>query len=117
MIEINSQQYRMLKRIRRYKKLDTSKLSEEELEICDFLVSNNFLVASSSRAEEIANHTEYVNIVAESYAITQEGCAQIYAFASKFRKWWIPVVISLLAAIGGYREEISLLISWLRQLL
>lgn len=99
MVEINRKQYCMLKRIKHCNSLNTQQLNAQELEICDFLESHNFIVAVSSHLEKIGGLSGYANIVAETYAITQAGRAQIYAFASKFRKWWVSVVISVVSLI------------------
>ncbi|MBQ8797192.1 MAG: hypothetical protein IJZ56_03240 [Oscillospiraceae bacterium] len=42
--------------------------------------------------------------------IKEEGRAAIYELHKERRRWFIPMAVSIFAAIGGYREELRLLL-------
>ena len=42
--------------------------------------------------------------------IREEGKAAISEWHKERRRWFIPMVVSIFAAIGGYREELTLLL-------
>lgn len=42
--------------------------------------------------------------------IQEEGMAAIYDWRKERRRWFIPMAVSIFAAIGGYREELRLLL-------
>lgn len=88
MIDISRPQFKMLLKIKRARGLYADSLSLEELSICEYLLSNGC----------ISDHT-VPGSASPLLKITQFGDAQIYIFASTFYKWWIPVIISIIALI------------------
>lgn len=49
-------------------------------------------------------------------AIREEGRAAVYDWYRERRRWFIPMIVSVVAAIGGYREELILLLRAARSL-
>lgn len=94
MNDLSKKQYKMLCEIKKRGGIFNRPLSTEEKEICKYLSKLGclyFITTPSSK---------------KTVQLTQFGETQIYAFRSTFYKWWIPVIISMLAAIGAYREEL-----------
>lgn len=69
----------------------------------------------------IANHfIEYTdNRFAKysDYYITEDGKAYLYHQKSERRHFIVPLIISIIAAIGGYRQELALLLHSITKLL
>lgn len=102
MVDINHDQYKMLKRISKAQSIETDSLTDEEKKICDFLCENRFILPQSDWDYEESNlsYAPFVpHIKSKKYVITQAGKAQIYSFKAAFHKWWIPLAISILALI------------------
>lgn len=90
MIGISKSQYKMLRKIQKQKSISASSLSENELEICQHLMEMECLKCRDFFGKRA---------LPSEVEVSQKGEAQIYLFRSTFYKWWIPVVISILALI------------------
>lgn len=98
MVEIDKEQYKMLKRINK-SKIDTTEMSECELEICKFLMDQKFLKAREfSHLDHAAKSVRVERSLPERLELTQSGKAQLYSYKASFHHWWIPVAISTLSA-------------------
>lgn len=98
-MNISKEQYKLLKKIAKYNVISTSQLSAYEKEACIFLEQKGFLlIASQDRISE--NGTiDIFHCYPTEYKITQARRVEIYAFKSTFYKWWIPLVISVIAIL------------------
>lgn len=94
---INYKQYRLLRRCRKFGTvLQTASLTAEEREACAYLLDCKLLEIVT------AEHDERFRRVAKTYKITQRGCAELSAYVRAFHKWWIPLIIAIVAALGAY---------------
>ena len=116
MVDINHDQYKMLKRISKAQSIETGSLTDEEKKICDFLYENKFVLRQSDCDYEESN-LSYAPFVlrtnSERYVITQNGKAEIFRFETdifKIKTSFILSVISIiLAAISTIVSIIALL--------
>lgn len=99
MLDISGPQYRMLRKIKKGKVTKCSSLNEEELAICQYLVDHNCLASRSFPQRNVLGENSVVKALPPDLKITQTGEAQLYVFGSKFRKWWIAIVISALSLL------------------
>ena len=51
-------------------------------------------------------HVEDLETTRKYCVIKEEGRAAIYDWYKERRRWFIPMAVSIFAAIGGYREEL-----------
>lgn len=61
-----------------------------------YLASLNYVSFGSDRDDGQAEYCQ----------ITEKGKDALYQWRQERRRWFIPVAISVFAAIGGYREEL-----------
>lgn len=99
MINLSKEQYKMLLKIKKSNKLPTSSLTEKELEICTFLMYKHCITSRLFSCPDITGVNHTLEKLPKELTITQTGEAEIYVFRSTFYKWWIPVVISVLALL------------------
>lgn len=101
MSTIGKSHYKLLKRISRRTTISAESLSKEELDICSYLHSLKLIECDMQNPIIRENAYGFQSLVYEhvEYSITQVGKAEIYNFKSTFYKWWIPVVISIVALI------------------
>lgn len=99
-LSLSKEQYKMLCKIKKHKGLSRSSLSDVELAICQYLLMRDCIAKPKhvSIPWQI-DKSQTQNQLPEHLVITQFGEAQVYTFRSKFYKWWIPVVISIIALI------------------
>lgn len=100
MVDIDFKQFKMLLKLKHNNiKTDKIELSEEDQDILEFLIKNNFAVIIDdikyipSSSNFVIGEIPILN--STTYQITQDGKAQISAYVSSFHKWWIPLVISI----------------------
>ena len=86
MIDIDFKQFRMLKRIKHKKLIKSTNFTKEQLDICAYLKSNDFITVRT-----VLSESPHYN----EYRITQKGSAQLSAYVASFHKWWIPLIISI----------------------
>lgn len=96
---MNNPQYKLLKKICKTEMYDYTGETQEHKDIIHYLAKENFLVYCSVDDDEKKHLCK----------ITQRGKSALYEWKSSKRRWEIPVIISVLAAIGGYRKEIYLI--------
>lgn len=102
MCNISRKQYRVLKHIYRRKSINSSQLSDERIEICNYLTECNYLsIQPLSIVLDSPLCSDYL------LRVTQSGEAEIYRFRSTFYKWWIPVVISVFALLVSIASLLS----------
>ena len=100
MIDTDLTQHLMLKRIKRANPLSCKNLSEEQFKIIEYLEEHNFIEPLILEGDITSYGNVFIdNSVLTGYKITEAGKAQIWAFSAKFLKWWIPLVISVIALI------------------
>lgn len=104
---MDKKQAKLLKTIRKKKIFDFTDFTDESKETVYFLQSKK-LVSLLSLPELHGR---------KLCKITEQGKSELYEHNLRNRHWWIPVVISVFAAIGGYREEICSLIQAIAKLL
>lgn len=107
MIDISKEQYRLLKKIKKSKRIPTSTLTDSELEICKYLMHNNCIEAALFSHQDITGAYHTLKKLPKEIALTQAGESQIYAFRSTFYRWWIPVIISAIALIVSISVPIA----------
>lgn len=99
MVDISKSQYKMLVKVHKRNQLPYESLSEEEKDICSYLLAHNLIRVIKQLDKSSAPSMQLPAVKIKSVQITQAGMAQIYTFKSTFYKWWIPVVISIIALI------------------
>ena len=98
MVDLSKEQYKVLRKIKKHGAIQQSSLSDRELTICRYLLTVECLEAKCiyhPTATGIGTST----VLPSEIRLSQTGEAQIYAFRSTFYKWWVPVVISIIALI------------------
>ena len=113
---INRKQYKMLKRIRKAGSLKRDDLADSEKEICNYLMQSSFIkkVGDKSHSIEEAYNSRKLP---EDIELSQSGEAAMFDFRSKFYKWWIPVVISIVSVLLSSASIVSQLVQLLARLL
>lgn len=69
-----------------------------------------------ARQDYIYYHIDDLDSSRKYCIVKEEGRAAIYDWYKERRRWFIPMAVSVFAAIGGYREELTRLlqaIGWL----
>lgn len=99
MVDINFQQYKMLKHINNVQSISTANFSTEELEICEFLCNKEFLSITQKTRYTPDKNLDLFNLYPAEYRITQAGKAQISAYEASFHKWWFSVVIAVISLV------------------
>lgn len=94
MTHVSFKQYMILRRVKKYgSTISTDHLSKEECEICAFLCKKEYLeIVSATYANDFSRHGKV-------YKISQYGKAAISSYVAAFHKWWIPLLISILAVV------------------
>lgn len=98
MIDLSKEQYKMLCKIQK-KNLTKSDLSERELSVCEYLLEIECIRPDTQILPNYGGRSSVVKLFPSKLECTQKGEAQVYAFRSTFYKWWIPVVISVIALL------------------
>lgn len=96
---MDKKQYRVLRKISRKSRFPITDCSSDQIDIIHFLSDCGFLQYESDDNE--ASLCCYIN---------QKGKAALYEWRKERRRWYIPLIISIFAAIGGYREELMMLL-------
>lgn len=97
-MDISKDQYKMLKQIKK-SNVNTSGMSEYEIDICKFLMDKKFLKAREfSHYDRITNSVYVERSLPDELELTQAGEAQLYSYKASFHHWWIPVAVSILSA-------------------
>ena len=104
---MNKPQIKMLQKIQKLSFLDSTNTTAEEKAIISFLQKNGYITqkANPNGGPKPA------------YVISESGKAELYDRHSKQVQVWVPIGISIFAAIGAYREEISSLLQAIMKLL
>lgn len=97
---MDKRQLRVLVEIRQAGKYEYTHDPDWKVSIIHYLASHGFIYYHS---DDLLSQTKYC-------CITQEGRAAIYDLYKERRSTRISLVISVFAAIGGYREELALII-------
>ena len=108
MTALSPLQRKILKKIKRVPKFDYTEASSATIDVIHFLAKCGYVVYQN---EELPER------ILKFCKITSSGYAALNEHRTSLLKWWIPVVISIFAAIGGYRQELSWLLRELLQLL
>lgn len=98
MIDTSFSQYLMLKRIKKANPLLNQNLSQEQYEIIQYLEEHNFVEEIVSDDDwTFDNNILFTNSASVGFRATETGKAQISTYNATFFKWWIPLVISIIA--------------------
>lgn len=103
---MDKKQLKVLEQIRDAEMYDYTADPEWKVEIIRYL----------DRQKYIYYRTEDGQFGHKYCGIREEGKAAIYEWHKERRRWFIPMVASIFAAIGGYREELILLLRAARSL-
>lgn len=112
MESLSRPQYKLLKRIYRMKSIRLNSLNDVEKDICKYLLANSF-IKNRKQLDHAMEDMYNSKALPANIEITQAGEAALYEFRSKFYKWWIPVVISVvsvaLSAVSIISQVVQLL--------
>ena len=92
---MDKKQYKLLKKISKTDVYNYTNSKQEEVKIIHYFGKNAFIIYFPSDDEKI-----------KLCQITEKGKSALYEWKTSKRRWEIPVIISVFAAIGGYRVEI-----------
>lgn len=98
MSSIDSKQYKLLTKLKR-NDLSADSLSQIESEDCLYLVQCGYATPAKDRVMCNTPGGSRRLLITTCYKITPSGRAARYEFKATFYKWWIPVVISILAIV------------------
>ena len=93
MLDLAHEQYKLLKRLRR-KNLKMSELTQKQLGNVDYLGKNGCI-----RYESVFKNEDYLHPVDTLIILKPQGKAIYESYVRTTRRWLIPVIISLFAAI------------------
>lgn len=83
---MNKQQYAFLKKLSKAGSTSSKDLSDTEHSMKQYLFVLGYI------SQTMRNKTPY-------YHVTQKGEDEMFQFALKYYRWWIPVIISCIALI------------------
>lgn len=95
---MDTRQYKTLRTIQKAGLYDYTVEGESVIEVVHFLAKSGYVVYLDSDSGK------------QYCSIKEEGRAALYDWQKERRRWFIPIIVSLFAAIGGYREELHLLL-------
>lgn len=113
MVDIHLKHYKMLKRIETSKILKTGNLTDNEIEIIEFLIKKEFVEPIPSD-EPIKEFKDFFDIKPCGYKITQEGLAQLYSFKSTFYKTRTSIILSVFSTIAAIGSTVVAIIALLK---
>lgn len=94
------------------KSIRLNSLNDVEKDICKYLLTNSF-IKNRKQLDHAMEDMYNSKALPANIEITQAGEAALYEFRSKFYKWWIPVVISVvsvaLSAVSIISQVVQLL--------
>lgn len=119
MKQLSPNQLKLLKKIERLGDFNCSHLSEQNLSVIKFLRSEGLLDAKTKDGVFPFGTGQVSKIEIEliSVKISENGKAYLSEINADRIHWLIPVIISIFAAIGAYRQELALLLQAIVQLL
>ncbi len=103
-------QYKMLSRIRKAEIYDFGNDSEEERSIVRYLLHQNYIKYIP------IDDDEPVFTAPHRCKITQEGKAALYEWRVDKLYRLAPTYLAIFASVGGYREELALIVRVLARL-
>lgn len=96
---ISSKQYWLLCAINRNPHINTTAFTGTKKQDFDFLLKKKYVEPIKKRRPiDTPNGSRHI-LQTVGYRTTSEGRAAKYSFLSTFYKWWIPVIISIIALI------------------
>lgn len=98
MSSIDSKQYKLLTKLK-HNDLPADSLSPIESEDCFYLVHCGYVTPIKDRVMCNTPSGSRRLLKTTCYKITPYGRAARYEFKATFYKWWIPVIISILAIV------------------
>lgn len=119
MKRLSPNQLKVLIKIKRLGDLNCSHLSEQELSIIKFLRSEGLIDAKTKDGIFPFGTGQISKIEIEliSVKISEAGKSYMSELNTDRIHWLVPVIISIFAAIGAYRQELALLLQAIAQLL
>ena len=103
---MDKKQYKLLKKISKVNTFDYSDFDDENKEVIVYFAKKNYVVYAADENDRKKHLCQ----------ITPNGRSALYEWKTSQRHWFIPVVISIFAAIGGYRSEIYQIVQALMKL-
>lgn len=119
MVDINHDQYKMLKRISKAQSIEIGSLTDEEKKICDFLCENSFVSyhCDWNYKESNLSYAPFIpRIESSKYEITEKGKAQIAAYKSTFYNIKTSMILSIISTFTAVLALIPQLVQWLQTL-
>lgn len=116
---LDKTQLKTLKKIKKLGTYNCSNVSDEELDVIKYLRSEKLLIAETKDgifSGGIGNFSR-VELAILSVKISEEGKAYLSGLHEDKIRWYIPLIISVFAAIGAYRSELAHILQKLAQLL
>lgn len=102
-------QYRMLKKIEKAQMYDFRNASEKEREIITYIANEGYIIYEVDDNDPPRARTHLCRI-------RQEGRAALYEWKVDKLYRLVPTYLAIFAAIGGYREELALIVRVLARL-
>lgn len=103
---MNKEQIRLLKQINKCGLFDYSNMSANEREVLFYLSEQKFITPCAN-----------CNGERPLYKITEFGKAELFSLRQSSFKFWIPIIISLVALIKSFFPELLFLLKSIAQLL
>jgi hypothetical protein len=103
---VTRKQTNILKRISKTDIYDYTNSDQAEKEIIYFLAHQGFIRYDSDPDDRKARRC----------VIKEEGKTAFHDQRKEYLHWFVPLAVSIFAAIGGYREELALLLQTIMKL-
>lgn len=99
MPNIDAAQYRILKRLHKKGPIQSNHILPAQKSDYGYLLKCGYITEIKQLQESVTVTGKRPVVRVTGYEITAEGRAERYDFKATFYKWWIPVVISIIALI------------------
>lgn len=114
LIEINKEQYKVLKFINKKGTIYCDRLTSDELDICKYLFKNDLINRTTKTISKRNNDYVSLDVITDSYSINQDGKAQISAFKSTFYKTRTSLIMSIFSTVAAIVSTIVSIIALLK---
>ena len=104
---MTKEQIKVLKRISKKPLYDYTNADKAEKEVIYYLANQGFIRYD----QEADNRKKRLCVIKE------EGRSALHDQKMAYLHWFVPLAVSIFAAIGGYREELALLLQAVMKLL
>lgn len=114
LVEINKEQYKLLKYINKKGTIYCDQLTSDELDICKYLFKNDLINRTTKTISKRNNDYVSLDVITDSYSINQDGKAQISAFKSTFYKTRTSLIMSIFSTVAAIVSTIVSIIALLK---